>query len=134
MDSKHKTDQKQMAYLGFYTVSEFAKLKGISKQYISKQFKKYETIERYKRRWFKFDGGENAAKNYGDINKHIDKFLNFGFKKRMKAIAQNDNAIVDVKRINEEYVAISFYNQIGDVLYCEVKTDEIELIEYDGKI
>lgn len=80
------------------------------------------------------DNGQNAEKEYGNINNHIDKFLDFGFKKNMKSLAQNDKAIVDVKRINEEYVSVRFYNQRGDVLCCEVKTDEIELIEYDGTI
>lgn len=38
MESKHKKEQKEMAYLGFYTVSEFARFKGISKQFISREF------------------------------------------------------------------------------------------------
>ena len=134
MESKHKTEQKEMSYLGFYTVSEFARFKGLSKQFISREFEKYETIVRYKRRWYKLDNGQNAEKEYGNLNKHIDKFLDFGFKKRMKSLAQNDKAIVDVKRINDEYVSIRFYNQRGDVLCCEVRTDEIELIEYDVTI
>ena len=123
-----------MAYLGFYISSEFARFKGISRQFTSREFERYETIIRYGRRWFKLDNGQAAERKYGNLSKHIDKFLDFGFKKRMKSLAQNNKAIVDVKRINEEYVSVRFYNQRGDALCCEVKTDSIELIEYDGDI
>ena len=134
MERVHKKNKTEMAYLGYFTLSEFARFKGISKQFIGRNFEKYETVERYERRWYKYDNGKKAEAIYGNLNKHIDRFLDFGFKNRMKSLAQNDKAIVDVKRINDELISIRFYNERGDVLCCAVNAGDIELIEYDGAI
>jgi len=125
--------KKEMAYLGYYNVTDFAALKGLSKQYISKASDKFESLEREGRRWYKFDNGQHAISIYGAENPSFDKFCDFGFKKRTKSLAINDAAICDVKRLNSESLSIRFYNNNGDMLCAYVSLKDVEIIENDGQ-
>lgn len=132
MDSLFKKQNREMAFGGYYNASDFARLKGNSRQYINNSKGKFQTIERYDRTWFKYDNGELGEKRYGNPSKYVDMFIDFGFNKRMKSLAQNNKAIVDVKRINDQTISIRFYNQKGETLCCEVDVNNIELIEADN--
>lgn len=120
--------KEKMSYVGYYILSDFAKLKGCSKQYVCKAKEKFQIVKCYGREWFKFDDGALANSIRGIESNQLDVFMQFGFTKRLKSLVQNDKAIVDVKRIDKDFVSIRFYNENGDVLCCHVKSKNIEVI------
>jgi hypothetical protein len=123
--------KKRMAYLGYYNVTDFAKLKKVSKQFVSRNPNKFKTIKSDNRTWFCFDNGEHAEVLYGNPNIHLDKFLDFGFSRRLKSVVQSNSAIADVKRLSDSFLSIRFYNSNGDMLSCDVDVNNIELIMSD---
>ncbi len=133
MREKLNNQKKEMAFIGYYTVSDYAPLKGVSKQLVSREYKKYEYVEYKNRRWFKFDNGERAVNLYGtNFGKELSLFEQFGFKKRMKSLAVCDNAIVDVKRLREGEITVRFYNAVGDMLCLYLPIKAVEIIKNDG--
>lgn len=123
--------KKEMALRGYYTCTDFSKLISISKQAVSKQTSKYQTIQAYNRTWYKYDNGKKGKELHPEQNQFFESFLKFGFKKRHNNLAFKPDALVDVKRISPKIVNISIHNELGDVLNFNINQSEIELITDD---
>lgn len=108
-----KEQKKQMALEGYYSVTDYANLKGKSRQACFKKHKegKIESIERFDRVWLKYDNGENGQKLYPIIEKPTLGILKeFGFLERTKSFSISVNTLIDIRLLNDKgEIAISFY-------------------------
>lgn len=105
--------KKAMAFEGYYSISDFAKMKGLSRQAWFKkiQANQIEYHERFGRYWIKYDNGENAIKLYPEIEKPtLDILKDYGFLERTKSFSISVNTLIDIKLLNDKGdIAISFY-------------------------
>jgi hypothetical protein len=116
----------RLAYLGFYNISEYAKLVKNSRQNIWKKVKigTLECFKHFGKPYIKYDNGELAIKTYGEQKNYLSVLMGFGFKMRTKNYYINDIAICDVKVLDKESVRISFHNNEGDMIYFIAKMSD----------
>ena len=124
---KQTIPKKAMALQGYYMTSDYAKLVNLSKQAISKSDHIYHPIEQVGRKWYKYDNGELAREKYGSVDKHLKKFLPFGFKERSHSVIQNNAAAIDIRKISEDVIEFLFMDGMG-ALRVLVNPNQIEII------
>jgi hypothetical protein len=129
---KGKQAKMEMALLGYFNTVDFAKLIGVSKQAVCKN-KQHDRLIRYGRPWYKYDDGQIGHELYPKANKTIDKFIEFGMKRRGASMAI-DTMPVEIKRISSELVSVRLYNELGDMMVILASPSQIERINYESDI
>jgi predicted DNA-binding protein YlxM (UPF0122 family) len=124
----------RLAYLGFYTMSEYARLTGTVRQNIHQKVKKktIDFIRHFNKPYIKYDDGELANKIHGEQQNYLSSLLSFGFKMRTRNYYINDIAVSDVKILDKENVRISFYNNMGEQIIFIAKLKDTSIIKDNG--
>ena len=120
-----------MAKQGFYSVTDYAKLVGISRQAVHAKMveDKVPKSKYHGRDWIKYDDGEHSISIYGQPKQPLYPFINFGFSQRLKSLIVGDKVICDIKSINDNKAAVRFYNQAGHMLQVIADLSTIEIID-----
>jgi hypothetical protein len=128
-----KEQKKQMALEGYYSVTDYANLKGKSRQLWFKKHKegKIESIERFDRVWLKYDNGENGKKLYPITEKpKLDILKEYGFQERSKSFFIGTDTLIDIKLLNDKgEIAIAFNKRDTDkTIYFFSNINQFEII------
>ncbi len=120
-----------MSRMGLYSVTDYAKLTGVTRQAIHKKLSdnKLQKAIFAGRDWIKYDNGEHAISVYGTPKNTLAPFINFGFTHRLKSLIVGDKVICDIKNLNDNSVAIRFYNQEGQMLQVISDLSTLEIIK-----
>jgi hypothetical protein len=81
------------------------------------------------RNWIKYDSGEHAISIYGVPKQPLTPFINFGFSHRLKSLIVGDKVVCDIKNLQDNKVAIRFYNQEGHMLQILADLSTLEIID-----
>ena len=129
--SKWLKIKKQAAYMGYYSISDYAELVKVSRQHVNRlvaqKSSKIDVRYFHEKAFVKYDNGENAVNIYGE--NLINIFNRFGFISRGRSIRVNNNSVCDIKLLDgESKIIIRFYNDDGEIitLFSDLKTMEIE--------
>lgn len=125
MKYKLKNEKKEMALIGYYIGSDFAKLRGHSRQFFSFVKDKMNTIERYGRTWYKYDNGDLGKQTHGELGENLNQFIQYGFTKKTKVFMQN-TCYVEIKEINPKQISVRFHANNGSMASLVCDYDNIE--------
>ena len=123
--------KEKMARMGFYSTSDYAKLIDVTRQavHVKQEMDNVPKTKYAGRNWIKYDNGEHAISVYGAPKQPLTPFINFGFVQRLKSLIVGDKVVCDIKNLQDNKVAIRFYNQEGHMLQILADLSTLEIID-----
>ncbi len=124
--------RKEMALLGYYNESDYAKIKKVTRAAIQIAIKegRIKAHEQDGRKWVKHDNGALGEQLF-NVTDYIRNFTRFGFERKSKSWTVNNAVPCEIKRVNDTTINIRFLNSLGDMMCICADMRTMEIIEHE---
>ncbi len=127
---KYSDQKKYMAYLGYYSIADFAKMKGFSRQHAHRNKERFLVNYYFDKPWLKYDDGQKAEEIYGKYPLAV--FERFGFSNRGRNRVVDKHGHCEIKLLSiTGKIGIFFYDDLGNAILLHAKIDESEIINQE---